>query len=335
MPILNMVWWWKKWGNIWEPLNLTVTTSWLDATITWEDNEIWTIPPTTFQKSELVRKIGSAPTSPSDWTLVVTETVKDTYKTTWYVDQWLADWTTYYYRVFSYSDLWGISYCDAVSVTPSSPWQPWVNCVAYYPFDTDTNDAEWTTTFTVTTSWIALAQIWDINALYNDGSGTSNIDLAFTRANVTSIFCWAKWDGANWDSTVLWDRRTGWGYDQHRTIDAWGITPWEWRITRYDSWGYNLEPHAQIGTNWTCLWYIETTTWAMFYINWTLVASSNQPSDWAWLTYNMGVLSWINNGSTWRSFKGYMSKLVLYNAEKTEADYLAYYNKTKWDYWIS
>ena len=116
MPILNMVWWWKKWGNIWEPLNLTTTLSaWLDVTITWEDNEIWTIPPTTFQKSELVRKIGSAPTSPSDWDLVVTETVKDTYKVSWYVDQWLTVWETYYYRVFSYSDLGGISYCDAVS----------------------------------------------------------------------------------------------------------------------------------------------------------------------------------------------------------------------------
>lgn len=117
MPILNMItqgWWW---GNVWEPLNLTVIISWLDATIRWKDNEIWTIPPTTFQKSELVRKIGSAPTSPSDWTLVVTETVKDTYKTTWYVDQWLTDWETYYYRVFSYSDLGWISYCDAVSIT--------------------------------------------------------------------------------------------------------------------------------------------------------------------------------------------------------------------------
>lgn len=126
MPVFNkmvynwteyILWWW---GNIWEPLNLTVTSAWLDATITWEDNEIWTIPPTTFQKSELVRKIGSAPTSPSDWDLVVTETVKDTYKVSGYVDQWLTDWETYYYRVFSYSDLGGISYCDAVSVTPSA-----------------------------------------------------------------------------------------------------------------------------------------------------------------------------------------------------------------------
>lgn len=123
MPVFNkmvyngteyILWWW---GNIWEPLSLKITKSWLNATIRWEDNEIWTIPPTTFQKSELVRKIGSAPTSPSDWDLVVTETVKDTYKTTWYVDQWLTDWETYYYRVFSYSDLGGISYCDAVSIT--------------------------------------------------------------------------------------------------------------------------------------------------------------------------------------------------------------------------
>lgn len=120
MPILNSFYWGGSswwWGNIWEPLNLTVTSAWLDATITWEDNEIWTIPPTTFAKSELVRKIGSAPTSPSDWDLVVTETVKDTYKVSGYTDSWLTDWTTYYYRVFSYSDLWWISYCDAVSVT--------------------------------------------------------------------------------------------------------------------------------------------------------------------------------------------------------------------------
>ena len=58
--------------------------------------------------------------------------MKDTYKTTWYVDQWLTDWETYYYRVFSYSDLGGISYCDAVSVTPRGWWQPWANTLAYY-----------------------------------------------------------------------------------------------------------------------------------------------------------------------------------------------------------
>ena len=141
MPILNMVWGGSTWGNIWEPLNLTVITSRLNATITWEDNEIWTIPPTSFARSVLVRKVGSAPTSPSDWTVVVTETVKDTYKTSGYVDQWLTDWTTYYYRVFSYSDLGGISYCDAVSVTPTASWRPWADTWCYLPLTSDATDS--------------------------------------------------------------------------------------------------------------------------------------------------------------------------------------------------
>lgn len=185
MPILNMVWWWKKWGNIWEPLNLTVTTSWLDATITWEDNEIWTIPPTTFQKSELVRKIGSAPTSPSDWVLVVTETVKDTYKVSGYTDSWLIDWTTYYYRVFSYSDLGGISYGDAVSVTPQGWWQPWANTLAYWKFDGNLDSAF---TWWATLSWTPYGySTWiDWQALEN----TNNVQLDSSLTQ-WDIYSWA------------------------------------------------------------------------------------------------------------------------------------------------
>ena len=105
--------WW--WGNIWEPLNLTVTSAWLDATITWEDNEIWTIPPTSFAKSELVRKVGSAPTSPSDWTLVVTETTRNQYQTTWYDDTWLTAWT-YFYKAFATFSRWQELWSSAVEV---------------------------------------------------------------------------------------------------------------------------------------------------------------------------------------------------------------------------
>lgn len=185
MPILNMVWWGTKWGNIWEPLNLTVTSSWLDATITWEDNEIWTIPPTSFQKSELVRKVGSAPTSPSDWTLVVTETVKDTYKVSGYVDSWLTDWTTYYYRVFSYSDLWGISYCNAVSVTASA-WG-W-------------DFSKWT--LSQTSSWLS-SIYWGWVAFNNDG---------------TKIFLsqyWNWWRVWECDLSTPYDVTTIWSFTKY------------------------------------------------------------------------------------------------------------------------
>lgn len=125
MPILNMMtqgsgggWW----ANIWEPSDLKAHSRYLDVTITRTDNNLQTIPPTAFQKSELIRKVGSAPTSPSDGDLVVTETVMNTYESTWYVDQGLTDGTTYYYRVFSYSDSWGVTYGEAVNVTPSMTW---------------------------------------------------------------------------------------------------------------------------------------------------------------------------------------------------------------------
>lgn len=233
MPILNMVWWWKKWGNIWEPLNLTVTISWLDATITWEDNEISTIPPTTFQKSELVRKIGSAPTSPSDWVLVVTETVKDTYKTTWYVDSWLTAWTTYYYRVFSYSDLGGISYCDAVSVE-----------IDRLDLDQYSLLATKTLSWFSNPHWIAVSEdglklyiwpaSWTIRQYTMTGGLLSNISaLESTSSSITTRWLFCKPDGSKLFSTSDNKRRT--------TITmptAYSLT---WSSSSYVTWIYGAQ----------------------------------------------------------------------------------------------
>lgn len=98
------------WGwNVWEPTDLSAVANWTVATITWTDKNLDSIPATSFQKSVLVRKIGSAPTTPTDWTTIVEETVQNTYQTNWYADTWLTKWTDYYYRVFSYSTSWYIT----------------------------------------------------------------------------------------------------------------------------------------------------------------------------------------------------------------------------------
>jgi hypothetical protein len=327
MPILNMVWWWKKWGNIWEPLNLTVTTSWLDATITWEDNEIWTIPPTTFQKSELVRKIGSAPTSPSDWDLVVTETVKDSYKTTWYVDQWLTGWETYYYRVFSYSDLGGISYCDAVSVTPSAGWwQPWANTIAYYEFNNNLNDSSgnshdmtmrtWSFTYWTENSWAkyvymprdAWTNYWTYSLSYND----------------TTLSFWRKWTANSssasvfleiWYNPYLYARLSQNVHVEANRFDGWTYAAWTTRhyyTIVYENGTMYIYMDGVLVNSWVPQWDLDTTRNVRFVLNqiWD-TNSQNYTNEW------------------------YLSELIWESKAWTAQEISDYFNQTKANYWIS
>lgn len=335
MPILNMVWWWKKWGNIWEPLNLTVTTSWLDATITWEDNEIWTIPPTTFQKSELVRKIGSAPTSPSDWTLVVTETVKDMYKTVWYVDQWLTDWETYYYRVFSYSDLGGISYCDAVSVTVSSQWQPWVNTIAYYKFDGNLNDETGNTTAIIVAGSANYANDWDgesFNANAQNAIKTTIPPSTFSSAFTISF--WLKLNSVPSMFRICWWIGSGWN--------------WDYMNIQYESWNWWLQVYNNARTSWT--WTPTTWTWCNMvivwwwtandlkaYLNWVEMTKTNNSYDYV-VSSAISIGICCNNG--YQGIFGeilpwLMDSFIVESVAWTWTDATNYYNQTKWDYWIS
>lgn len=333
MPILNMVWWWKKWGNIWEPLNLTVTTSWLDATIKWEDNEIWTIPLTTFQKSELVRKIGSAPTSPSDWDLVVTETVKDTYKVSGYVDQWLTDGETYYYRVFSYSDLGWISYCDAESVTIGAGWTPWVNTVAYYPLDSNTqlsdlsgNNRDLTSFGSTITFWI---QNWVDCAYFNDSKAN------YTEANMLpstwrTVSFWINYSNFNantWNGGI-WAWGTSYG-----DYDAWWIKWWCGGAVFIGDGSSNSNLTLQASQRYHILL---TQAWTSFkiYLNWTL-QTDRTAITWSWSDWNALAL-WCKWAfpRDW-AWQYYYSNVIFEDKVRTAQEISDYFNQTKWDYWIS
>jgi len=344
MAILNMVtkgsWWW---GNIWEPLNLTVTASWLDATITREDNEIWTIPPCTFQKSELVRKIGSAPTSPSDWDLVVTETVKDTYKVSGYVDQWLTNGETYYYRVFSYSDLGGISYCDAVSVTISAGWQPWANTLVYLTLDWDATDSSWNsrdgTLFSSNwTYWWEYISWW---------SGSKYFSATAANANY-----WV-WIYGDYSSNALWsgDRTISVWYKTTNTT-AWspfwmgsqnGWTSWEWFGLFWNQW-----------TAWVLRYFDDPTTWALSIDSWRHHYVETYDNTNKSKMYIDGVLqTLVSNASVsfntlstryqlwalrlaYQSYTTYWFSAFIIEDQVRDATMVSdYFDATKAEYWIS
>lgn len=347
MPILNMVWWWKKRGNIWEPLNLTVTTSWLDATITWEDNEIWTIPPTTFQKSELVRKVGSAPTSPSDWDLVVTETVKDTYKTTWYVDQWLTDWETYYYRVFSYSDLGGISYCDAVS----NSWQPDASrTIFYYEFENNLDDSSGNWHNITSSTWVWYSTVWWQQVLIATNND-SWLDVSPSRTS-------GIW---SWDFAIsfwLYPVQPSWDRYPMLVGISYNNSPYTWPTIFYDPlnfngngdciyfrmrwWGQAYE-HASTTTasslynSWHHIVMTRISWTVSCYIDWTLETSWSGDTE-SFPTYNYAGHIFARSDYSYqaRGATGAMTdKFILENVWWTAQEIASYYNQTKSLYWIS
>lgn len=111
MTILNMVGWWASWPKV--PLNAisVIAAVWwnTEATITWTDPSdlvVNWVTVTTWTATKLVRKVGSAPVDSTDWTLVVTETFRDTYSVSWYNDTWLTNGTTYYYAAFAVWNNW-------------------------------------------------------------------------------------------------------------------------------------------------------------------------------------------------------------------------------------
>lgn len=69
--------------------------------------------------TKLVRKTGSAPANETDGTLVVDSTVKNAYSTTAYVDSGLVDGTTYYYRLFPYTDVGSVTAGTSFSAAPN------------------------------------------------------------------------------------------------------------------------------------------------------------------------------------------------------------------------
>ena len=104
--------------------NLAVTAGNATAAVTWSDPS--NVADTSaryganWARTVLVRKAGSAPTSPTDGTVVVTETTRNQYSSTAFNDTGLANGTTYYYAAFAISSDGVASTAATASATPTA-----------------------------------------------------------------------------------------------------------------------------------------------------------------------------------------------------------------------
>lgn len=346
MVIMNMTGWWKSWPKI--PLNSISTlsaTAWdTEATIKWTD--VWDLTvngvlANEWSSTKLVRKVGSAPSDSSDWTLVVNETVEDTYSSTWYTDTWLTNWTTYYYWAFSVGSNGLESWSNSVNVTPASVQTWWVidsNCISYLHLRWDLTDEAGNYTWT---SWANLTydtNVANIPVAYmtydNWYAYTTTNAPAMDSSNSYTISWWVKRPSSTWNSCFL----NAWMDSSSTTyITLYSFKDWDnsWK-NRFgvSFWGsgafntYNYNPW----TDWH-LWTCTYSPWTQkIYIDWALAGTYPVSLSWTGTpTTNMK----IGKSNSPRSDMAYYSDILFDGKERTAQEIADYYNLVKWNYWIS
>ena len=104
------------------PTNVAVVNFDEAAKITWTDPDDVVINggiAATWAGTKVIRKEGSAPTSPTDGVEVVNETTRNQYQNTPVVDTGLTNGVTYYYGIFPYTDLGVYNLQSVTSFIPS------------------------------------------------------------------------------------------------------------------------------------------------------------------------------------------------------------------------
>ena len=200
-------------------------------------------------------------------------------------------------------------------VRPDNRWQPWANTIAYYPFETDTLDAYWITTLSI--SWTQ-ESIWYSFTSSSNPSISSSLSGRFISIWIKFVSrsgSYCEWPKVWYGGITYNFYHSSSGFSQRFQYDS-GETGWvasSMQTINADEWKY------------LAYWYDSQAQKVVAYINWYKVW--DLPSAWA------------SSGSQWtcRLFRWgtvVLSKLIIENQARAESDIIRYYNQTKSNYWL-
>lgn len=217
-------------------------------------------------------------------------------------------------------------------------WQPWANCVSWYPLDDDLKDQITDTSMTAY-SWAILTTFNWVKCLDLTASGsyTSNsTNNCSVNADNRTHMWWIYW---TWIG-----HRAFWGYwsSGYGNGDSlyWnqGDPNWVWWVwIQWTQYWKSVSTEQQLQNQWVCLALVINNNVATIYQNW---ASKNS------LTLNTGVQDYKLNTASWTSLYfwktawdnavawKYIWEFVSYSDAKTATEVSDYYNSTKWTYWL-
>ena len=188
---------WSWWVALSAISNLSAKKGNAKATLTWTDPDDVVVDWVTlaaWEKTILVRKVWSAPSSTSDWVIVTTSKNKNQYSSTWYEDTGLTNWTTYYYVAFAVSDqgreIAGntasakpvASRTFTVSWTENSDPTTWTNTYSddatwISAWSTDFDEFFWYSAVLVDESWTEVAEVTQ-----DESWGAGNLKISLLQA---------------------------------------------------------------------------------------------------------------------------------------------------------
>lgn len=224
-------------------------------------------------------------------------------------------------------------YPDGVTekqVYPSTKWKPWVNTLAYYPLETDTNDysgnnRNWTNSNVTFSNWVAYFN--GSNAMVTIGHDTRNQ----TKTNMT-IQAWFKLDN-DISSSNLYSIVTKWQNAASNYLNFSYLTtysPWTF-MWGFSTWGnYSNYPWSVSQTLTTGVWHLVTLTnenWnsQKLYIDKILIGSSTVTTNSP--TINIPLIIWNSYYRTVNTyFKWNIAKVILEDKTWSLADISDYYD---------
>lgn len=210
-------------------------------------------------------------------------------------------------------------------------WQPWVNTLCYYPFDTDYSDQSWNG-YNLTNRWATT--IWtkwgvDCAVFIKDNNSwlyTTSIPFNTISTSMTFNF-WMYVDQFNtWENNVFWM----WTASAGSCIILWYLQP----INIWHRW-YNdiaTSTNSTLST-WQNIVVTQDSSWTKIYLDWNQIGSSSYYATLSGNEFNVWYFNW--SSALNRKYIGWMSNLILESKTWTAQEVVDYYNQTKSLYGIS
>ena len=205
-----------------------------------------------------------------------------------------------------------------------SEWQPWVNTVAYYPLDTDFNDASWNSR-NLTNSWATITTLGGVACWYWNWSATAYYQWYSITRDERTISARVNGHMINDNVCVQIAKRNVAFIGSLATVFYW------WNIYIADSYGNGTTNYAATAD--TRYYVVGTQEWntVKFYVNWNLYDTVTTRPVYQSVPDGWSLGSQDSRGAG-AKLNWYMSNVILEDKVRTAKEVSDYYNQTKANY---